>query len=245
MRFETSSGNAMSARAAWHEAFVSGIRAIDYVELANGAGVQFTAKSSDNCTMDHCDKGKIQQAIYKIKLENKVAWAWGMFAYAPDGAENKNTLMNTLIPFCFNAVKTEEFNPYLLPLFGAVAICAIHDAAIEDCTGQRVRRRAADMAALLWGGPIMAACNEGKTQGVRRCILNCKNCRALMAEKTKAYEKTIRPKFFIMKDTLKGLSAIALPPVASVVWALVDKAGGDLGAAEDLSSMLRTPVTAS
>lgn len=244
MKFETSSGNAMSARAAWHEAFVSGIRAIDYVELANGAGVQYTARGSDNCTMDHCDKGKIQQAVFKLKHANPVAWAWGMFAYAPDGAENKNTLINTLIPFCFNTVKTEEFNPYMVPFFGALAVCAIHDAAIEDCSGSRMRRKAVDMAALLWGGPILARCNDGKVPGQRKCALNCKACRAVMVEKTKEYERVIRPMFFIMKDSLKGLSAIALPPVATVLWTLVDKANGEVGAVQDLSVMLKTPITA-
>jgi len=46
MRFVLESGHVISARQAIHDCFMSDIKAIDYEELANGAGVQFTAKSS-------------------------------------------------------------------------------------------------------------------------------------------------------------------------------------------------------
>ena len=197
MKFELSNGQVISARQAWHDAFTTDIRAIDYVELANGAGVQFTVKGSDNCTMNHCDKGKIQQVIHGIRQENKIAWAWGMYAYAPNGTQNLNSLMNILLPFALNSVRTEKFNSFTSPECGRLAFAAIHDASIEAWTDARYRRKRSEMAA----------------------FCNC------TVEK---YQKQWMPIFFNMKDRLRDLGAIALPPVASVVWMLVDKAKGEL-----------------
>lgn len=209
MRFETSIGNAMSARAAWHEAFVSGIRAIDYVELANGAGVQFTAKGSDNCTMDHCDKGKIQQAVSNLKAKHREAWAWGMWAYAPDGAENTSTLVNILFQFAMQSVSSEAFNAFTSMEAGKLSRIALEHARIEAHTDERLRHDHGEMSVLL---------------RVDR----------------KIYEQRWMPLFFRMKDTLRDLDAIALPPIARVVGTLVHKATGDLNAAEDLAELLRT-----
>ncbi len=213
MRFETANHNAMSARQAWHDAFVTGIRAIDYVELANGAGVQFTAKGSDNCTMDHCDKGKIQQVIHTLKMTQRNAWAWGMFAYSPEGTETASMLMNILFRFALESVKTETFNPFLSAECGRIAFVAVNDAAQEGRMDKRKRRNWSEMAILC------------------RCTVE-------------VYEKTWMPIFFKMKDSVRDLDAIALPPVANMVWTLIDKSNGEIGATEDLQKHLKTAADA-
>lgn len=213
MKFELSSGAAMSARQAWHDAFVSGVGSIDIREVLNTMGVQFSAKGGDNCTMEHCDKGKIQQVIHNIKMDNKTAWAWGMFAYAPIGTENQATLMNILLPFALNAVKTDKFNPFESADCGRLAFAAIGDARIEAVTDKRHRRKRSEVAAF---------------------------CRCSVEE----YEKHWMPIFFKMKDAVRDLSAIALPPVAKVVWQIVDKKNGEHGAAEDLRGSMKTKAVA-
>lgn len=213
MKFETSSGWAISARAAWHCAFESGISGIDIRDIVNSGGVQFTAKGGDGKTMDHCDKGKIQQIIHTVKHQNKSAWAWGMLAYAPDGSENISVLRNILLDYAFKSVQTEKLNPYMTSQCGHLAFIAIADAAVEARTGTRHRRKRAEMAAVL------------------RCSVD-------------DYLKTWSPVFFKMKDALKDLDAIALPPVADVVWMIIDKAAGDVGAGFDLRAAMKTPAVA-
>ncbi len=209
MRFETANGNAMSARQAWHDAYVTGIKAIDYAELANGAGVQYTTKGSDNCTMHHCDKGKVQQVIHTLKMTERNAWAWGMFAYAPDGTETASMLLNILFRFAMQSVKTDSFNPFLSVECGRLAFIAVNDAAKEGRTGIRGRRKWDEMAAY---------------------------CRCSVDD----YKDKWMPIFFKMKDSVRDLDAVALPPVASLVWTLIDKSNGELSAAQDLQKTLKT-----
>lgn len=213
MRFENSSGSAIGARFAWHEAFSSGIAGIDIRDIANSCGVQFSAKGGDGKTMDHCDKGKIQQIINTIKVQNKTAWAWGMLAYAPEGTENISLLRNILLDFAFKSVQTEKLNPYMTSQCGHLAFVAIADASIEARTGTRHRRKRAEMAAIL------------------KCSVD-------------DYLKKWSPVFFKMKDALKDLDSIALPPVADVIWMIVDKSKGDLVVEIDLRAAMRTPVEA-
>lgn len=213
MRFENSSGGAIGARFAWHEAFSSDVSGIDIREIANSSGVQFSAKGGDGKTMDHCDKGKIQQIVHTIKHQNKSAWAWGMLAYAPEGSENISLLRNILLDFAFKAVQSEKFNPFLVSQCGSLAFIAIADATIEARTGSRYRRKRDDMAKLL------------------KCSVD-------------DYLKKWSPIFFKMKDALKDLDAIALPPVADVVWLIIDKANGEASASEDLQTAMKTPAVA-
>jgi hypothetical protein len=213
MRFENSSGGAIGARFAWHEAFSSDISGIDIREIANSSGVQFSAKGGDGKTMDHCDKGKIQQIIHTIKHQNKSAWAWGMLAYAPDGSENISLLRSVLIDHAFKAVQSDKLNPYMTRECGHLAFIAIADASIEARTGVRHRRKRAEMAALL------------------RCSVD-------------DYLKKWSPVFFRMKDSLKDLDAVALPPVADVIWLIIDKANQEIGADYDLREAMRTPAEA-
>ncbi len=213
MRFENSSGGAIGARFAWHEAFNSDVSGIDIREIANSSGVQFSAKGGDGKTMDHCDKGKIQQIIHTIKHQNKSAWAWGMLAYAPEGSENISLLRSILLDFAFKAVQSEKLNPYLSAQCGHLAFIAIADAAIEANTGRRYRRLRSDMAKLL------------------KCSVD-------------DYLKNWSKIFFKMKDALKDLDAIALPPVADVVWLIIDKANGEPMACEDLQAAMKTPAVA-
>lgn len=213
MKFETSSGDAISARYAWHAAFDSGVVGIDIRDIVNSCGVQFTARGGDGKTMDHCEKGKIQQVIHGIRVTDKAAWAWGMLAYAPEGTENIALLRNILLDFAFKAVQTEKLNPYMTPQCGHLAFIAISDAAIESRTGERYRRKRADMAALL------------------ECSVD-------------DYLQRWGKVFFKMKDALKDLDEIALPPVAKVIGLIIDKAGGDCGAINDLQKAMRAPVEA-
>jgi hypothetical protein len=209
----------ISARKFWHDAFISDIKAIDYAELANGAGVQYTAKGSDNCTMSHCDKGKIQQAVSNLKSENNIAWAWGMFSCAPDGTECKNTLVNKLFEFALKSIPsfylTEigKESGFMSMECGKLARIAMEHAKIEANTKQRVPHNYAEMARLL---------------GV-----------------TKYYYKLNYLRIYIvMKDSLRDLDRIALPPIAKVVWLIIDKSEGDfyerVNAAIDLPKALRT-----
>lgn len=213
MKFELSNGSAISARQAWHDAFVSGVGSIDIRDVLNTLGVQFSAKGADKIIMDLCDKAKIQQAIHNIRVENKIVWAWGMFAYSPIGTENQNTLINILLPFALSAVKSEQFNSFQSVECGRLAFAAVADARIEAVTDQRHRRKRSEMAAF---------------------------CRCSVAH----YEKHWMPIFFKMKDAARDLSAQALPPVAKVVWQIVDKKNGESGAVEDLQGSMRTKAVA-
>lgn len=213
MKFETSSGTAMSARQAWHDAFVSGVGSIDTREVLNTLGVQFTVKGGDNCTMEHCDKGKIQQAVHNLKMKSLLAWAWGMYAYAPDGTENVNLLKSVLFPHAMKSVTNENFNPFLFKICGDIVELALNDARVEANTDARLLRRRADMAEAL-------CCTEDE------------------------YVNSWRPLFFIMKDTLRDLDVIALPPIAHVVWLIVDKQTGDKKASEDLQVAMKTKAIA-
>ncbi len=219
MKFQLSSGNAMSARQAWHDAFVTDIKAIDYVEIANGSGVQYTAKGSDNCTMNHCDKGKIQQVISNLKSHNLIAWAWGMWSYAPEGTENANTLINILFKFamgCVNAKHLEAIgkkSAYESMQCGKLARIALEHAKVEADAQQRFSYSRADMARLL----------HVSVEDYRKLYLRI---------------------FISMKDALHDLDAIALSPVATVVWVLIDKDSGDFDerctAIGDLQKRMKT-----
>lgn len=217
MKLLDSQGRAIGARHAWHHAFESGVTSIDIRDVLNSCGVQFTAKGSDNCTMDHCDKGKIQQVIFNIRSKNRFAWAWGMWSYSPEGTENQNLLSSLLLPFAFEAVRTEKFNPYMSVECGKLAYAAMCDAAIEARTGERYQRKRVDMG-------VMLGCEEDE------------------------YKKKWAPIFFKMKDALKDLDQIALPPVADVIWMLIDKNNDDPNirreATEDLQRAMKTPMAA-
>jgi hypothetical protein len=213
MRFENSTGGAIGARFAWHEAFSSDVSGIDIREIANSSGVQFSAKGGDGKTMDHCDKGKIQQVVNTIKHQNKSAWAWGMLAYAPEGAENVSLLRSVLIDYAFKSVQSEKLNPYVTHQCGHLAFIAISDASIEARTGTRHRRKRAEMAKLL------------------KCSVD-------------DYLRKWSPIFFKMKDALKDLDAVALPPVADVVWLIIDKSNGESLAVYDLQRAMKTPAEA-
>lgn len=209
----------ISARKFWHDAFISDIKAIDYAELANGSGVQFTAKGSDNCTMSHCDKGKIQQAVSNLKSENNIAWAWGMFSCAPDGTECKNVLVNTLFEFALKSIPsfylTEigKESGFMSMECGKLARIAMEHAKIEANTKRRLPHNHAEMARVL----------RVSKEDYKRLYLRI---------------------FVVMKDTLRDLDRIALPPIAKVVWLIIDKSEGDfaerVNAAADLPKALRT-----
>jgi hypothetical protein len=211
MKFKLSNGDAVSARQAWHDAFVTGVGAIDICDAVNSYNVQYTAKGSDNCTMDHCDKGKIQQVVNNLRHENNVAWAWGMMAYAPEGIENAKTLRNILFPFLMNFITNKKFNAFQSIEAGKLAYIAMGDSCIEARTMQRTKRKWQEMSNIL------------------RCTVD-------------DYEHKWVGMFIKMKDALKDLDGIALPPVAYAIGLINDKSYGDLNAVEDLADLLKTRV---
>lgn len=214
MKFVSSSGQAIAARHAWHEAFNSNITSIDMREVANHFGVQFSCKGGDNNIMDHCDKGKIQQIINTVRNQNQNAWAWGMFAYSPEQFGNTSSIRNILFRFAMDAVTHSKFNAFQSHPCGKLAFLAMQDASIESRTGARRKRKRVDVANLLG-----------------------------IDEET--YKREWMSRFVKMKDVLKDLDAIALPPVSSVVWMLIDKAQGSDSesaiASDDLRRALITP----
>ena len=216
MRFRASQDGNISARQFIHDAFVSDIKAIDYV-----AGVQYTAKGSDNCTMSHCDKGKVQQVLSNIKAENKTGWAWAMWSFAPTGTENANTLINILFAHAMGAATKSHLaaiskkSAFESMECGKLARIALEHAKIEANTQQRLAHGHADMARLL---------------------------RVSVEDYRKLYLRI----FISMKDALHDLDAIVLPPVANVVWLLIDKNEGDCverhNAIGDLQKRMKTDV---
>lgn len=149
MKFTLKDGDPISARQAWHDSFVTGVSAIDARDAINNHNVQFSAKGSDGCTMDHCDKGKIQQVIFKISVSHPVAHAWGMIAYAPEGIENTTKLRNILFPYIMDSISNDKFNAFQSPIAGRIAFIAIQDAAVEARTNQRTKRRWTEMSSAL------------------------------------------------------------------------------------------------
>lgn len=206
MKFELIEGTAMSARQAWHDAFFTGVRGLDINRLINNNGTHLK-QCNDNYSVGLCDKGKIQQVIYNVKQESKIAWAWGMFAYAPDGTENIKSLKAILLPYVLTNTRSFDFLPS--NTLSDLAELALHDACIEARTAKRKSRKKNDMA-------------------------------AVMCCSVEFYEKKLKPIFFKMKDSLKDLDAIALPPIANVIWLIIDKNNGDLNAAQDLQIAMKT-----
>lgn len=219
MRFRASQDGNISARQFIHDAFISDIKAIDYVELANGAGVQHTVKGSDNCTMSHCDKGKIQQVLSNVKAVNKSGWAWAMWSYSPAGAENANTLINILFAHAVGAATKSQLeaikkkSSFESMECGKLARIALEHAKIEANTQQRLSHSHAEMARLL---------------------------RVSVEDYRKLYLRI----FISMKDAMHDLDAIVLPPVANVVWLLIDKNEGNFVEREnavcDLQKRMKT-----
>lgn len=148
MKFKLSEERAISARQAIHDAFLSDHRAIDYEALANGSGVQFTARGADNCIMDHCDKGKVQHVLYKLQQRRLVAWAWAMLAYAPQDAISLKTAQCILIPYLFINMRNRAFNPHEFDFFRKLCERAIHDACIDARVGRRQKHDRKALAAL-------------------------------------------------------------------------------------------------
>lgn len=215
MRFIKDCGFGMSARQAIHDAFDPCIRSIDIRDAINSFGVQHTAKGSDNCTMDHCDKGKIQQVVYALKLSDPAAWAWAMYAHAPEGVENVKLLRNALFEYVMKGVSNDSFNAFLSAEAGRMAYIAIYDAAIESRRGDgtRYKRGWQEMSYEI------------------RCSPD-------------DYEKKWRFIFYKMKDLLKDLDGRCLPPVAHVIGLIGDKARDEPFATVDLAEMLKTPEAA-
>ncbi len=148
MKFKLSEEKAMSARQAIHDAFLNDQRAIDYEALANGSGVQFTTKGADNCIMDHCDKGKVQQVLFKLQKRNLVAWAWAMLAYAPQDAISLKTAQCILIPYLFVNLRNKAFNPFQIDFYRKLCERAITDACADARAGRRQKHDRKAIAAI-------------------------------------------------------------------------------------------------
>ncbi len=200
----------MGARAAWHWAFDPAVNSVDMRDVFNTLGVQFSARGPDSF-MSRIEKGWIQQAVHALKIKKPEAWAWGMLAYAPDGTENISLLRNILITHVFEIVRTAKFNPFMSSEAGKLVFIAMIDAAIE------ARR------------------DDGK-----RCMRKRADMTALLRCTADAYKRDWAPKLYAMKDALKDLDAIALPPIFDVIALMADKAFGNNEAVEDFKFAMRT-----
>lgn len=207
----------MGARAAWHWAFDPGVNSVDMREVLDSFGVKFSARGADGRIMAHVEKARIQQAINTLKFEKREAWAWGMLAYAPEGTENTNALRNILMVCAFRAIYTDKFNPYTSHEAGKLAFIAMSDAAIEARLGDGSRYKR----------------KRAEMASLLRCDVD-------------TYKREWSPKLYAMKDALKDLDAICLPPVFDVIALMADKAGSkwNFGAVEEFADAMRTPAAA-
>lgn len=207
----------MGARAAWHWAFDPGVNSVDMREVLDSFGVQFSARGADGRIMAHAEKGRIQQAINTLKINKREAWAWGMLVYAPEGTENVNSLRNILMAYVFEVVKTQKFNPYMSAEAGKLAFIAMTDAGIEARAGDGSRHK--------------------RKRAEMASLLRCD---------VETYKREWSPKLYAMKDALKDLDAIALPPVFYVIALMAEKAESkwSFGAVEEFAGAMRTPTEA-
>lgn len=130
------------ARQVIHDAFMNDVKGVDLGKRCLEFGIQFTAKGGDGKTLDHCDKGIIQQALAIQRVKDPVSWAWNMFAYTPPdtaGTLEKTLLLNWLV-HRVNGATWDHL---------ALARIAMHDISIQDRRESQVRRRKAAMAATL------------------------------------------------------------------------------------------------
>jgi len=82
---------------------------------------------------------------------------------------------------------------------------------------------------------------EARTQS--RYKRHHKEMAAMLRCSVDDYRKDWMPVFFKMKDALKDLDGVALPPIGNVIWVIIDKNSGDeserANAVVDLQRMMR------
>lgn len=211
----------ISARHAWHWAFLDDQRSIDFRDVLNEWGVQFTARGADNRIMDHVEKGMIQQAVALLRERDQVAWAWGMVAYAPPGTAHgfeRSILCQWLREHFYAHADHVEFAGYRHTVndvkLRTLALIAALDVAHEDVTGHRRRRKYADLAkaASIAGGHA-------------------------------EYQRDWHRHYVFFRDLVKDLPGRALPPIATVVWRIcgledAESPGEALSCAAELREVL-------
>jgi hypothetical protein len=208
----------ISARHAWHWAFLDDQRSIDFRDVLNEWGVQFTARGADNRIMDHVEKGMIQQAVALLKERDQVAWAWGMVAYAPPGTAHgfERAVIGQWLRDCFYAhADHAEFAGYRHTVndvkLRTLALIAALDVAHEDVTGHRRRRKYADLARAI---SVPGGAEE--------------------------YQRDWHRHYVFFRDLVKTLPERALPPVATLVWRICGlRDAEDLGEAQACAEDLR------
>lgn len=202
-----------SARHAWHWAFSDDQRSIDFRDVMDEWGVQFTARGADNRIMDHVEKGMIQQVVALLRERDPVSWAWGMIAYAPPGTAHgfeRSILCSWLRDRFYTHSDHEEFRVFRGTLNDVkvrqLALIAALDIAHEDVTGCRRRRKYADLARAI-------SVPGGAEQ----------------------YERDWHRHYVFFRGLCKTLPERALPQVANVLWRMVDL--GDASCTEDAEAL--------
>lgn len=184
-----------SARHAWHWAFSDDIRGMDFREIMDEWGVQFSSRGADNRIMDHVEKGLIQVAIHNLKLTDPVLWAWGMIAYAPPGTAHgfERSIMLGWLREQFHFVTENKYRhtPAEIKILSLARI-AYQDIAHEDVTGERRRRKYSDLA------------------------------RAITIASPDEYQRDWHKHYVFFRDLCKTLPERALPPVSTVLWRILD-----------------------
>lgn len=202
-----------TARQVIHDAFLPGPGQVDISEIR----VQFSGKGSDNKTMDHCEKGLIQQALQVQKVRDPLAWAWNMYAYTPPGTQN-GFERSKILQWLASTFRDQGYgNPFLDPT-GAVmqlARVAMADISYEDVTRKRKRRKYADMGRMLSMDP-------------------------------ETYEKQWHRHYVFFRGLCQRLPERSLPPIANIIWMILDKGSEDpveaKAAGEDLLRALKIPM---
>lgn len=202
-----------SARQVIHDAFLPGAGPVDISEIR----VQFSSKGSDNKTMDHCEKGLIQQALQVQKVRDPIAWAWNMYAYTPPGTQHGFERSKILQWLATLFRDYGHGNPFLDPTGSVMQLArvAMADIAYEDVTRQRKRRKYVDLGRML----------------------------AMDAE---TYEKQWHRHYVFFRGLCQRLPERSLPPIANIIWDIIDKGSDDpeeaSAARENLTKALTIPA---
>lgn len=197
----------LSARQAWHDAYLSDITGIDYAELAAGAGVQFSARGADNRILDHVEKGYIQAAVHALRQSDYIAYCWGMIAYAPDGwsTMGEHAALHGYLRTQFFASKPGEGERYAHlweHQLKQLARVAVMDAAAADSRGGDTEE--------------VAKARRGHSYA---------DLGALIGVTAQQYESTWRRHYSFFFEECQGLPERALPAVAAVVNTWKEKFG--------------------
>lgn len=183
-----------TARQVIHDAFMWDVTSIDISALLLDFGIQFSAKGSENRIMDHCDKGVIQQAMQVQRRQDLSAWAWNMFAYTPPGTAHGYE-RSTLLQWLVSRYRGQGCgNPLRDPKIGTMMLARV---AMEDIKYEDVlgRRKRRKYADMA----------------------------SLVGVGEDEYKKHWHWRYAKFRGYCQALPERSLPPIANIVWMIIDK----------------------